>query len=179
LIARILLSVLMIPLLMLIYLITLMMAWSRFGLFSNRDLHFIVAGVVTWICAAIYWMLVWYRSVRWTNARVTHTIFAAVGALVVGWLAGLSVLWVDDEFGDFVASVTAPLVWLICTVLIWRESAEERAERLRSGGRTIVCPTCGYNLTGLTGTRCPECGTQLTLDELMASQPSRAEVEVE
>ncbi|MDB5303490.1 MAG: hypothetical protein JWM97_1039, partial [Phycisphaerales bacterium] len=37
----------------------------------------------------------------------------------------------------------------------------------------VVCPTCGYNLTGLTATRCPECGSQFTLDELMAAQPGR------
>ena len=36
--------------------------------------------------------------------------------------------------------------------------------------KAITCPTCGYNLTGLTATRCPECGKQCTLDELFAAQ---------
>ena len=57
-----------------------------------------------------------------------------------------------------------------------RETATERSERLRSLNKTAVaCPKCGYNLTGLQGTRCPECGTLYTIDELLAEQPSRAD----
>ena len=59
------------------------------------------------------------------------------------------------------------------------ETARERAERLNASGRDgVVCPTCGYNLTGLTEPRCPECGSQFTLDQLLASQPSRATAEL-
>jgi len=29
-----------------------------------------------------------------------------------------------------------------------------------------ACPKCGYNLSGLTHCRCPECGTEYKLDEL-------------
>lgn len=73
--------------------------------------------------------------------------------------------------GAFVGSVTAPLLWLVATVVIWRETTTERAQRLRGAARGgVACPTCGYNLTGLTTTRCPECGTQFTLDELLAQQ---------
>jgi predicted Zn-ribbon and HTH transcriptional regulator len=32
----------------------------------------------------------------------------------------------------------------------------------------MACPNCGYNLTGLREARCPECGSQFTLDELFA-----------
>ena len=74
------------------------------------------------------------------------------------------------------------LAGLILAVLqVWYVALPaERAERLRSSGRAnIVCPTCGYNLTGLTNARCPECGGQFTLDELLAAQPARADAEVE
>ena len=40
---------------------------------------------------------------------------------------------------------------------------------------TILCPVCGYNLTGLREARCPECGGTFTLDQLAASQPQRNE----
>ena len=71
-------------------------------------------------------------------------------------------------------------LWLIVTTVAWRETRRERSERLRAAGAgTVVCPTCGYNLTGLTEARCPECGSKFTLNELMAGQPSRAGVELE
>ena len=38
---------------------------------------------------------------------------------------------------------------------------------------------CAYDMTGLKGTRCPECGSEFTLDELLASQPGKAAVELE
>ena len=30
-------------------------------------------------------------------------------------------------------------------------------------GRDVACPLCGYNLRGLTASRCPECGRELQL----------------
>jgi hypothetical protein len=47
------------------------------------------------------------------------------------------------------------------------------------GRDAVVCPNCGYNLTGLSGTRCPECGKQYTINELLAEQPARAAADVE
>ena len=34
-------------------------------------------------------------------------------------------------------------------------------------------------MTGLKGTRCPECGSEFTIDELIAAQPQKAAVELE
>jgi DNA-directed RNA polymerase subunit RPC12/RpoP len=70
-------------------------------------------------------------------------------------------------------TILAPLLWLIATVFIWRETPAERGRRVRSAGNAgIACPTCGYNLTGLSESRCPECGNRFTLDELLAAQPA-------
>jgi hypothetical protein len=102
------------------------------------------------------------------------TFLAAGGAVVVGFMAGVLVYPIERDVGEFVGCVTAPLAWLIAATIIWRETPLERSQRLGPISKTgIVCPNCGYNLTGLQSTRCPECGTQYTLDELLASQPSR------
>jgi hypothetical protein len=42
---------------------------------------------------------------------------------------------------------------------------------LAAFGSTVVCPLCGYNLTGLRQAACPECGDTFTLDQLAAAQP--------
>lgn len=34
----------------------------------------------------------------------------------------------------------------------------------------VHCPTCGYSMIGLKELRCPECGTQFTIDELIRRQ---------
>ena len=47
-------------------------------------------------------------------------------------------------------------------------------ERIKAAGTdSICCPVCGYNMTGLHESRCPECGSQFTLDQLLAAQPDR------
>jgi hypothetical protein len=135
------------------------------------------SGIATWACTATYWCLLWRRTVRWTWSRVIGTIASAgasaFGGLLIGWLlrdlgAGVSY---------FAGTSATMVVWLIATVLLWRETPEERAARLQAlgGGGGIVCPACGYNLTGLTEPRCPECGARYTLDELLAAQPARVE----
>jgi len=57
------------------------------------------------------------------------------------------------------------------TVIAWRETPRERADRLARLGAAIVCPLCGYNLAGFREARCPECGGSFTLDQLAATQP--------
>src|SRR4051794_5727084 len=118
--------------------------------------------------------MLWRKSVDWTTRRVVGTAVAAAVALLLGIVAYL--LWGRQapELGAMIGSVAAPTAWLIATVWIWRETPVESAARTRARpSEAIVCPRCGYNLTGLTEARCPECGTQYTLDELIAAQPTR------
>jgi hypothetical protein len=181
LIARILLSIFVFPLGGLLYTVTVAvmeqaMRTSGYRYSTAALIYFTVAGGVTWLAVGAYWVLLWRKSVRWTSQRITGTWGAVAGATVVGVLAGSAVSGIDSGFGGFVGGVTAILLWLFATVLIWRESPAERVERLGDGGgvATLVCPTCGYNLTGLRELRCPECGAQYTLDQLVAAQPGRA-----
>ena len=64
-----------------------------------------------------------------------------------------------------------PIVWVLGTVIVWRETPDERIARLAAIGATVVCPLCGYNMAGLKTAVCPECGSAFTLDQLVAAQP--------
>jgi hypothetical protein len=187
LVSRILLSIFMFPLAGIFYTFVAVVGMNLMrgpGYYRNREtLAFALCGVLTWMMVAAYWCLLWKSSVKWTPQRLTHTCLAAGGAVLVAGMIGLATNSIlpgpDASFGMFIAGILAIILWLIATVFIWRESPAERADRLaRSGASAITCPTCGYNLTGLSESRCPECGAKFTLDELMASQPN-SKVEID
>ena len=176
LIARLLLSMLVFPLGGLVYTITVVVYFSRGG--YGDDEAWIVAGAVCWAFVAAYWILLWRSAVRW-EGRVGTTLAAAIICGIVGAVVGVICNMIERGFGAFAGTTSTILLWLVATCFIWRESPTERAQRLGSSGRdSVVCPTCGYNLTGLKEPRCPECGSEFTLDQLLASQPSRAAAEL-
>ena len=62
--------------------------------------------------------------------------------------------------------LTAGVTLLVAT-LIWR-SGYKRGWRLARNAPP-TCPACGYNLSGLSACRCPECGTTFVLETLWRS----------
>lgn len=133
-------------------------------------------GVYAYI--AVYWTLLWRGLVRWTTGRAMATAAAGPAALLAGAAFGAIFTGVAPgapvQVAILVGGGIPPIVWTLATVLIWRETPRERAERLggmASGG--VVCPVCGYNLTGLREATCPECGSSFTLERLLAAQPAR------
>ena len=184
LIASILLSVLLFPLAAVLYLIVFFVCIEglRFR-GSDEFIGMIVAGVITSAFIAWYWITAWRKTVKWTPLRIARTGYAAAGSVVVGVVLGALTDQLDHGFGYFIGTVVPPLLWVAATVLVWRETDAERAARLRAQGRgdrpAIPCPTCGYDMTGLKSTRCPECGSEFTVDELLAALPGRAAVELE
>jgi hypothetical protein len=127
---------------------------------------------------ATYWILIWKDVIRWTARRVVGTLLAGPFALAISALVGLALLpgvGLRDAFIIFlVAGGLVPILWVLATVVIWRETPSERMERIAAAGtETISCPVCGYNLTGLREARCPECGSPFTFDQLLAGQPKR------
>ena len=48
-----------------------------------------------------------------------------------------------------------PIVWVLATVLLWRETPAERLARMSNlvTNPTVLCPVCGYNLSGLREAR--------------------------
>jgi hypothetical protein len=180
LLARILLAVLMIPCACMVYLVVFVLRreWQRSIEYTTWEeqmrIAYIVSGVLTWTFVAAWWYLLWHKSVRWTGWRVGLTLLLVLACVTFGVFVGFVINSFQGTFGDFVGSVAAPLAWLVGSVVAWRESASERAARATAANRdAVVCPTCGYNLTGLTEPRCPECGARYTLDQLMAAQPGR------
>ena len=180
LLSRILLTIVLFPLATLFNLIVYLACDEHL----EGEIEIAVPAMLTAIFAAGYWLFVWRKAVRWTGRRVTRTLIAAGAAATISAaiVAGCAVAFenFDSDIATYVGCVLAPLLWMIATAFIWRETAAEREVRLtRPGGESIVCPACTYDLTGLREARCPECGAQYTLNELFASQPGRAAAEIE
>jgi uncharacterized paraquat-inducible protein A len=181
LVSRILLAILMFPLATVFYVIVFVVAgtWIRRNSFYYYPIEaylFAFSSLFTWVLVAVYWCLLWKSGVKWNSDRRIFTVLAAVVAVIVATVVALavgSVVNVSSGFSVFVGGLLAVVLWLIGTVLIWRETAAERAARLAgSSASNVACPSCGYNLTGLSESRCPECGSKFTLNELFASQPN-------
>ena len=183
LISSILLSILLFPVGSILYLITFfVLVESRAFVGRRETMGFLLAGLITWAFVAWYWVFVWRKTVKWNPRRTSRTLYAALAAAGLGAVAGTVTGSMAEDFGYFIGSVVPPLLWLVATVLVWRETDAERGARLRAvrgDGPGIPCPTCGYDMTGLKSTRCPECGSEFTLDELVAAQPEKALVELE
>jgi hypothetical protein len=179
LIARLLLAIFIFPCAFLIYLVAYLYADEYVALNLSTRQSILLAGSVTWIFVAVYWTVLWRKSVRWTPPRQIFTFASIPAAAVIGLFVGTIVANLSQNPGLFLGVNSAIMTWLIATVWIWRETSAERGQRLLAGNRDgVVCPKCGYNMTGLREARCPECGAQFTIDELFAAQPSRAPVEV-
>jgi hypothetical protein len=179
--AQVLLAGFLIPLGFIVFVVAFMTVEDMYSMTSRQG--FAIAGIVTWAMAVVYWLLLWRKSVRWTSGRIRHTVFCTLltPAFVI---ALLMFLWTwserarqpwNNEWGQnelyLSGAILTPILWLIGTILIWRPTNAEHAGTLKgSTGATVCCPNCGYNLSGLTEARCPECGEKYTLDQLMASQ---------
>lgn len=178
LVARILLAILMLPMAAMVYLVSAALLMDMRGV--GDVAAFFISNVVLVLFTVPYWVLLWYKSVRWTGARLAVTLAISVGCLIISVFLGIFTANVEREFGIFVGGATFVLTFLIGTVFAWRETATERAARLRGrGAEVIVCPVCSYNMTGLREPTCPECGAKFTLQELVASQPRHEAGELE
>lgn len=173
------LAVFMLPVATIVYLMVFGVLYENF-LRRREEACFLVTGLLTGAFIGAWWLLLWRGSVRWSRFRLAGTAAAVVAALAVGGLAGWLMHLIEDDLGAFLFGPAAIFAWLIMTVFLWRETAGERAARLAPGRRdTLVCPACGYNMTGLGTAVCPECGARYAIDELIAAQPSRAAEELD
>lgn len=124
------------------------------------------AGPVFAPCAAVAiltWILIWRRHVEWSKRAIHRTTALAMICFAVP----ISAVWLFPPTSDWLAAL--PIigwgVWMAGTIWLWplKLPASSLAEL------TPRCRKCSYLLTGLTSTRCPECGDEPTLDDLWRS----------
>ncbi len=179
LLARIMLAVFMLPVAALVWIIAFMVLYQDL-LRGREEQCFLVSGLAAAAFVGGYWVLLWRRSVRWNPPRVFGSVGLAIGAVAVGGLVAWPMDRLEHGVGSLLFGPTATFAWLVGTVLLWRETSRERASRLDArSGTALVCPACGYNLTGLNQATCPECGAGYSIDELLALQPGREDADFE
>ena len=69
--------------------------------------------------------------------------------------------------GVFILVVLTAGVALAALFLVWRNGYVRGWRASRQAAP--LCLHCGYNMSGLTHCRCPECGNEYRLDELWRS----------
>jgi len=182
-IARLILAMLILPATGAVFLLTFLavLARSRSG-GPPSTWAVLIVWMIVYSFVATYWILLWRSTVRWTRSRVWNTALAGLLALAGGGALAVAVVVVSRSqiptgIALLLGGGTVPIVWVLATVLLWRETSGERVARMSNlvSNPTVVCPFCGYNLSGLREARCPECGATFTLDALAASQPQRDE----
>jgi hypothetical protein len=136
-----------------------------------------LAWSVVYAFIAAYWVWLWAGVIKWTPRRRMLTFAAVPAAVSVGLALGLTLDWLFGRRGAPIEIIFAfsaaipPGVWMLLTVIVWRETRDERAARLAAtGADTLACPVCAYNMTGMHSSDCPECGARFTIDQLIAAQ---------
>jgi hypothetical protein len=176
-VARLVLAMLLLPATGAVFLI-LFIAVLRPGIAPSVP-QLLLLWLILYAFVGAYWVLLWRGAVRWTTRRVLVTLGGTALSLLCG--VAMAVLCTSLNPGIppqplvMLGGGMVPIAWVLMTVLVWRESAAERVARLAAAGASdIVCPMCGYRMTGLREARCPECGAAFTLEQLLSVQPGRA-----
>lgn len=138
----------------------------------------IYTGVALHPVGLILWPLIWVRAVRWTPLRIVATLAWAAGSLLlagavfVGWIILATVTgWMDEDYASAICVPLAMILWPLGTVFIWQDRLGDSAARSRAAQREgVKCPGCGYRLSDIRSTTCPECGRTFTVQELLAGR---------
>ena len=123
---------------------------------------------------------VWLALLIWIwrdNHQSGFPLMAAFGTLGL-WLATIfGCVFIDQAFRlvdeEYLIAALCRVSGAL-TLLFWLPAVQ----RLRLGRPVVnsenlvnvTCPHCGYSLIGLRELRCPECGTQFAIDELIRRQ---------
>jgi hypothetical protein len=150
-------------------------AWAYAQFYGNgyvRDEQAAVAMSLAGASWFVVLILIW-RPMRYGRqiAVPTITTLAIIVAAIGGSVAIDELLNRRDEEMLILAVL---LLGGAVIILVWLPTAQRLLR-----GRPVVgpddlvlvsCPGCGYSLIGLRNLRCPECGTEFTIDELIRAQ---------
>lgn len=112
------------------------------------------------------WFRVWGPTVRWRGVRpiLATAVVGGLGLTLVGVFALSMTGWI---FLPFLLLFSGPVIAVpgvaALTLVCWSPSPDQ------SPG-VVVCPECLYDLHMQHVCRCPECGTEYTLEELLAPE---------
>ena len=133
---------------------------------SDEDTAMLALANAIWApLACLLWVLIWRSVVHWSWTTRVRTCLAATVFLCLAMTAPY--LPEDPEISSAVRWLLPLIVWggwMIATMLLWRFREAALPDRVEE---CLRCPSCAYSLKGLYGTRCPECGEEPTLDELV------------
>ncbi len=130
---------------------------------------------ITMAIAVTSWLLIWRRVVNWQRNVMFWTLIAATVCIAIPSLFPFLLMRKLSSPWDDIVCIVPVLgwgIWMAGTVLFWPMRAGAGAAGHADANVTPQCPSCGYLLTGLTKTRCPECGDEPTIDELWRATAS-------
>ncbi|MHC5110889.1 MAG: hypothetical protein ACYTHJ_13550 [Planctomycetota bacterium] len=142
-----------------------MITWAVFNDLLSID-EFRWVYIIASAFAVAGWHVIWYGAVKWRREVMVHSILLtafclALPVTVVFVLESGGSLGGATEMITYMTPVAGWGIWMAATIKIWP---------LRSSlTQTPLCPECGYALIGLKSTKCPECGSEPTIDEVWAA----------
>jgi hypothetical protein len=117
------------------------------------------------LLAIAIWIAIWWRRIIWTPTVAFSTSVLAFTCFGVPVAAQAMFLAENEETIAGFVLFALPLLgwgaWMAIAIRLWPMRSLPGDDRV-----TPQCLRCGYLLTGLTITRCPECGDEPTLDQL-------------
>lgn len=103
-----------------------------------------------------------------TTGLLSRNVYAVITVVLFVCLCvngGLFLFYSSDHdrrVGLFFFIVLTPLFVLFTVLSVRRGRPAATAEE-------VPCPNCGYNLRGLKEARCPECGCEYTIEQLVTA----------
>ena len=122
------------------------------------------------------WLFMLSRIWRFSpqHRPITSSIIMGVGIMLLNVIAAVVVAQMVRNEELWVAFFIINGVG--CSLLMLTYNLHKYSVRKRVSGEVPIsldCPECGYSMVGLTSSRCPECGREYTLDELVRLQGIR------